>query len=693
MKVPLSWLRGVRATSRSSPSSSADDLTLAGLAVERSRGTAATTVLDLDITTNRVDCMNVYGVAREVSVLYGVPLRAPDAHVPGEGRARAAARCDVEIEAPDLCPRFCARVLDVRIGPSPAWLRDRLELVGVRPDQQRGGPDQLRDDGDGPALARVRPGARCREARLVVRWAREGERLDDARRRRAHAGARGIGVVAGPAAPLALAGIMGGASSEVSDATRTVALEAAYWDPLAIRRGGQGAGHAHRGLASLRARRGPGRRRRGHRAHRAPAAQDRRRARRGPASSTATSRRWPRRAVDMRATPGSTALLGTPVPADEARRILTGLGFELRAGRPSAACGAGAHLARRRGARGGPGRGGRRATTALGRIPSTIPPSGDVEGLRPWQQRERELRAAAGRRRARRGDRATSFVSDAAGAARPARVALANPLSEEQGALRDALVFPGLLDALATNLRQRPARRAALRARPRLRCRDGARPRRGAAAGHPALGWGRAARTGRSRPRPADFFDVKGLLEASGAALGADGLEFTQRRAVPALLHPGRCARACAGAAGSVGYAGRAAPRPRARAGSCATRRSSRRSASTRCWPRRRPPSASCRCRAIPAVDARPVGPVPIARRRTASSRPRSGSAAGPLLRELACRRPLRGPAGAGGPGEPDAGAALPGPGPHADGRRGPGVDGRASCARCAQRGAEIRGE
>src|SRR5215510_304457 len=131
MKVPLSWLREFVEVPVE-PKQLAEDLTLRGLAVDAMEEREQDLVLDLDITTNRVDCMNVYGVAREVSVVYGRPLRPPDLSFTETG-PEAAEALDVAIESPDLCPRFCARVLDVRIGPSPAWLRERLEAVGVRP--------------------------------------------------------------------------------------------------------------------------------------------------------------------------------------------------------------------------------------------------------------------------------------------------------------------------------------------------------------------------------------------------------------------------------------------------------------------------------------------------------------------------------------------------------------------------------
>ena len=232
MKLPVAWLKE-HVDVPVEPRELADDLTLVGLAVDAVVGHGDDAVLELDITTNRVDAMNVRGVAREAAVIYGLPLKPLSTELRETG-APAAQALRVVIEAPELCPRFCARVLDVRMGPSPAWMRDRLEAVGVRPISnvvdltnyvmmEIGHPSHAFD------LARI-PGGE-----LHVRWAREEERLTtlDGVERRLTAS---MGVIAGPSGALSLAGIMGGASSEVSDETRVVALEAAYWNPLTIRR-------------------------------------------------------------------------------------------------------------------------------------------------------------------------------------------------------------------------------------------------------------------------------------------------------------------------------------------------------------------------------------------------------------------------------------------------------------------------
>ncbi len=149
----------------------------------------ATTVLELAITSNRPDCLSIYGAAREVHAATGAPLNPPpwldDPGTPGpiEG-------VNIEVEAPDLCPRFTARLFeDVTIGPSPAWLKARLMALRPAPDQQRRRHHQLRDAADRPAAARVRlgPGERRPSGGPLGGRRRED---DHARRRRAHAGLR-----------------------------------------------------------------------------------------------------------------------------------------------------------------------------------------------------------------------------------------------------------------------------------------------------------------------------------------------------------------------------------------------------------------------------------------------------------------------------------------------------------------------
>jgi phenylalanyl-tRNA synthetase beta chain len=529
MKVPLSWLAEF-VDVPVEPRRLAEDLTLAGLAVDSVESDGKDTVLDLDITTNRVDCMNVYGVAREVSVLYDKRLR-PLEVAAGEAGEPAAKALRVEVEAPDLCPRFCARVLDVRIGPSPQWIRDRLEAVGVRPINnvvdltnyvmmEMGHPSHAFD------LAKVP------DARLVIRWAREGERvttLDGVER----ALAGRIGVVAGPQAPLALAGIMGGASSEVSDTTRTLALEAAYWDPLSVRRAAKGLGMhteaSHRfergadpegpvaataRLAHLLQKTGGGSAR--------PGLIDQR-----PASV-------PRRILVLRV-PQLRRVLGVLVPPDEARRILVGLGFVVSAPRGDTITAEvptwrsdvsrEVDLVEEVGRHHG-----------LSNIPSTLPPGGGVEGLRPAQAMERAVRevlVGAGLVEVVN----YAFVPEAAAGA-ASRVRLENPLAEDQGALRDSLVAPGLLSTLKSNLR-RGTRDVRIFEIGRVFLPSVDAPREERRLG--LLLTGGATSHWSERRRAADFFDAKGILEVLARRVGR--FDFQAGNGVPSHLHPGKAAR------------------------------------------------------------------------------------------------------------------------------------------------------
>ncbi|HEX2084213.1 MAG TPA: phenylalanine--tRNA ligase subunit beta [Solirubrobacteraceae bacterium] len=194
----------------------------------------ATEVLELEITPNRPDCLGVYGVAREVHATTGAELRPPPwADDPGsEGRVDGVS---VAVEVPDLCPRFTARVFeDVRIGPSPPWLKARLTAAGMRPISN------VVDITNYVMLLTGQPLHafdldRVAGQRLVVRAAREGETIDtlDGQTRVLQEGEIVIDDADGPTS---LAGVMGGARSEVADDTTRVLLEVAAWHAPTIHR-------------------------------------------------------------------------------------------------------------------------------------------------------------------------------------------------------------------------------------------------------------------------------------------------------------------------------------------------------------------------------------------------------------------------------------------------------------------------
>src|SRR5882724_5327056 len=191
-------------------------------------------VLDVEITPNRPDCLSIVGIARELSALTGARFRPPAVALKESGEpARALAR--VAIEAPDLCHRFTARVISgVTIGPSPAWLQARLRAVGLRPISnvvdatnyvlwELGQPLHAYDH------------ATVADGTIVVRRAREAERFTtlDGQERQLDAS---MLVIADPRRAIGLAGVMGGANTEVTEKTTRVLLESAWFAPASIRR-------------------------------------------------------------------------------------------------------------------------------------------------------------------------------------------------------------------------------------------------------------------------------------------------------------------------------------------------------------------------------------------------------------------------------------------------------------------------
>jgi phenylalanyl-tRNA synthetase beta chain len=193
----------------------------------------ASDVLELEITPNRPDCLGVYGVAREVHAATGAAL-APAPWAEDLGTSGAVAGAAVEVET-ERCKRFMARVFeDMTVGPSPAWLKARLMAAGQRPISNvvdvtnyamllTGQPLHAFD------LDRVAGG------RLVVRDGREGDELAtlDGEPRRLDAD---MVVICDEDGPTSLAGVMGGARSEVHEGTRRVLLESATWDGPNIQR-------------------------------------------------------------------------------------------------------------------------------------------------------------------------------------------------------------------------------------------------------------------------------------------------------------------------------------------------------------------------------------------------------------------------------------------------------------------------
>ncbi|HEY1356425.1 MAG TPA: phenylalanine--tRNA ligase subunit beta [Solirubrobacterales bacterium] len=194
-------------------------------------------VLELEVTPNRVDCLGVYGVAREVHAVTTAPLGPEpwedDAHAEGEGQAEDHA--SVTVEVPALCPRFTARVFtDVEIGPSPPWLQARLTAAGQRPI------NNVVDITNYVMLLTAQPLHafdldRVPDGALIVRAAAEGETMTTLDGTERTFDDETV-LVCDRDGPSGIAGIMGGQVSEVSDETTRVLLEVANWNGTNILR-------------------------------------------------------------------------------------------------------------------------------------------------------------------------------------------------------------------------------------------------------------------------------------------------------------------------------------------------------------------------------------------------------------------------------------------------------------------------
>ena len=194
-------------------------------------------VLELEVTPNRVDCFGVYGVAREVHAITAAPLGpAPwieDAQAEGEGKVEDYA--SVNVEAPELCPRFTARVFtDVTIGPSPAWLQARLTAAGQRPI------NNVVDITNYAMLLTAQPLHafdldKVPDGALTIRAAAEGEQMTTLDGVERTLDGETV-LVCDRNGPSGIAGIMGGQTSEVSSETTRVLLEVANWNGTNILR-------------------------------------------------------------------------------------------------------------------------------------------------------------------------------------------------------------------------------------------------------------------------------------------------------------------------------------------------------------------------------------------------------------------------------------------------------------------------
>jgi phenylalanyl-tRNA synthetase beta chain len=232
----MEWLREYVPV-KLAPKALAEKLTMAGLEVTGIHDD----VLDLEITPNRADCLSMIGIAREIAVATGQRLQLPEGRGAGgggrgKGKApKASGGMVIRVEDAKACPQYVGRVIEgVKVGPSPAWMQKRLLAAGQRPINnlvditnyvllECGQPLHAFD------LARLQGGT------LIVRRAKAGEPITllDGQPRKLTAE---MLVIADAKAPVAVAGVMGGAGSEVVPSTTCIVLESAQFDPSSVRR-------------------------------------------------------------------------------------------------------------------------------------------------------------------------------------------------------------------------------------------------------------------------------------------------------------------------------------------------------------------------------------------------------------------------------------------------------------------------
>lgn len=528
MKISLNWLKEF-VDIPDDPATLGRKVTSVGLALDAMESHGTDTLFEFDITTNRPDCLNHMGMAREVSAIYGSPVRPPKFDFKESGDATDNV-FSIDIADPDLCGRYCGRYIEgVKIGPSPDWLKNRLESIGQR---------SINNVADVTNFVMMEIGQplhafdadTLHNQQIIVRRADVDEKITtlDGQVRTLNPS---ILVIADADRPVAIAGVMGGAETEISGKTTNVLLESAYFFPAGIRKTARSL--AMSSEASYRYERGGDIELARYACDRAAAL----------IQQVAGGRIYkgaidvyPAKHVPVKARlrrPRIAGFLGATVPDDAVDRIFQRLGFQPTRTEdgwsvtvPSYRVDVSAEadlleeVARHHG---------------FDNFPPTLPPFSGTGSGKPFEHEERELRqllSACGYSETY----TLSFSEEATEKKfRPdaAPVRLTNPMSEDWTIMRTSLV-PGILKVLEWNMHrgQRDLQMYEL-----SKTYDEAGEKRTLI----------LASTGALRPktvheaeRDFDFYDIKGDVEN---ILGAFHIKTaSSRNAIPAYYHPGRAA-------------------------------------------------------------------------------------------------------------------------------------------------------
>jgi len=233
MFISYNWLHELTGTTLTADEIR-DRLTNVGLAVDAVEARGDDFVLDVEVPSNRGDCLSHLGVARELAVIEKSQVERPEVKAENTS-GKTADSAAVEIRDPDLCPRYTARIVrDVKIGPSPEWLTRKLEAIGQRSINNVADITNYVLHEFGQPLHAFDL-AKLAKKRIIVRRATDGEMLTtlDGVERKLD---REMLVIADAERAVAVGGVMGGEDSEISDSTTDVLIESAYFDAASVRR-------------------------------------------------------------------------------------------------------------------------------------------------------------------------------------------------------------------------------------------------------------------------------------------------------------------------------------------------------------------------------------------------------------------------------------------------------------------------
>lgn len=239
MKISLDWLKDF--IDFDLPMAKLiDTLDMIGLVVESWEKKDSDIILDIETYANRPDTLGHLGVARELAAALGLKLKAQDWPLT-ELEETTSELCDVQIQDPELCPRYCGIVVrNVKVGPSPGWLKKRIETMGLKPI------NNVVDVTNCVLFSTAHPIhafdlAKLAGRQIIIRRARQGESIKTLDEEDVSLSSDML-VIADEERPVAIAGVIGGLESSVQEDTQDIFIESAYFNPVSVRKTGKATG-------------------------------------------------------------------------------------------------------------------------------------------------------------------------------------------------------------------------------------------------------------------------------------------------------------------------------------------------------------------------------------------------------------------------------------------------------------------